>query len=73
MRRLAPSDAGEVQTQTGMDVTRNASITRLGIRLPDSLDRRHKAGVERLIDAMSREYLDERRIADLLAIVAVEA
>ena len=36
------------------------------------LRRRHKAGVERLIAEMSREYLDETRMAQLLEIVSAE-
>ena len=40
--------------------------------LPEVLARRHKAGIERLMDEMSREYLDQRRLDDLLALVAAE-
>jgi superfamily II DNA or RNA helicase len=49
-----------------------AAAERRGFELPEVLERRHKAGVERLLEAMSREYLDARRLADLLAIVAAE-
>jgi superfamily II DNA or RNA helicase len=42
------------------------------LALPDALARRHKAGIEQLMDEMSREYLDQRRLDDLLALVAAE-
>jgi hypothetical protein len=41
--------------------------------LPDLLARRHKAGIEQLMDEMSREYLDRRRLDDLIALVEAEA
>jgi hypothetical protein len=40
--------------------------------LPDILARRHKAGIEQLMEEMSREYLDQRRIDDLVALVLTE-
>jgi superfamily II DNA or RNA helicase len=49
-----------------------AAAERRGFHLPEFADRRHKAGVERLLDAMSREYLDARRIAELLEIMNAE-
>ena len=52
-------------------VTRDAAVTRLSDP-PQSLHRRHKAGIEQLIDEMSREFLDQRRMNDLLALVAIE-
>ena len=39
-----------------------------GAKLPDSLARRHKAGIEQLMLEMSREFLDQRRIDDLIAL-----
>jgi superfamily II DNA or RNA helicase len=53
-------------------VAKDAAITRFNIPLPESLDRRHKAGLERLLAAMAREHLNARRLADLLAIAAAE-
>jgi SNF2 family DNA or RNA helicase len=55
-------------------VARDAAVLRLiarGIPVPPELKRRHKAGLERLIAEMSGEYLDERRMADLLALVGI--
>lgn len=48
-------------------------LRRVAGDLPDVLARRHKAGIEQVIDEMSREYLDQRRLDDLLALVASEA
>jgi superfamily II DNA or RNA helicase len=56
-------------------VTRHAAFTRLHARdaaLPELLARRHRAGIEQIIEEMSREYLDQRRIDDLVALVAGE-
>lgn len=56
-------------------VTSQAACVRLAKRvaaLPEILQRRHKAGIERIIEEMSREYLDQRRIDDLVALVAGE-
>jgi superfamily II DNA or RNA helicase len=50
----------------------NAAFRNLRAELPDVLARRHKAGIEQIIEEMSREYLDERRLGDLLALVAAE-
>lgn len=49
-----------------------AAAERRGFTLPDALDRRHKAGLERLLDAMSREYIDAARVAHLIAILEAE-
>ncbi|HWW60721.1 MAG TPA: DEAD/DEAH box helicase, partial [Thermoanaerobaculia bacterium] len=46
-----------------------AVVERFGIEVPASLERRHKIGVERLLAEMSREFLDERRVAELLALI----
>lgn len=53
-------------------VARDAAITRLPVDPPEILARRHKAGIELLIDEMSREYLDHRRLDDLVALVTAE-
>lgn len=45
---------------------------RLRLQLPKSLFRRHRAGVELLLNEMTGEYLDESRVADLLAILDAE-
>lgn len=52
-------------------ITRDAAVTRFP-NPPDILYRRHKAGLEQLIDQMAVEYLDERRMNDLLALVELE-
>ena len=36
-----------------------------GLASPPALPRRHRAGVERLIEEMAREYLDEERVREL--------
>lgn len=43
-----------------------------GRELPDLLARRHKAGLEALMNEMSCEYLDARRLDDLIALVRME-
>lgn len=53
-------------------VTAQAAIAKIPLPLPDTLDRRHKAGLERLVAALSRGVIDSRRLADLLAIAAAE-
>ena len=53
-------------------VTAQAAIARLPLSLPDTLDRRHKAGLERLLATLPRDTLDLRRLDDVLAIVAAE-
>ncbi len=42
------------------------------LALPEFLARRHKAGVEQLMEEMSREYLDQRRLDELIALVLAE-
>jgi superfamily II DNA or RNA helicase len=51
-------------------LARDAAYLKLAERwpLPDSLKRRHKAGIEQLMLEMSREYLDQRRIDELIAL-----
>lgn len=53
-------------------IAKDAAITRLHAAVPDFLLRRHKAGIEQLIDEMSREYLDASRIAHLVALAELE-
>lgn len=43
-----------------------------GVRVPPQLGRRHRAGIERLIAEMSREFIDMRRIDDLLELIGAE-
>ncbi|MBV8515827.1 MAG: hypothetical protein JO197_00340 [Acidobacteria bacterium] len=45
---------------------------RAGLVLPDSLARRHRAGLELLMEEMAHEFLDARRLADLVALVDAE-
>ncbi|HEX6095820.1 MAG TPA: DEAD/DEAH box helicase [Thermoanaerobaculia bacterium] len=53
-------------------VTREAAITRLRATVPDALFRRHKAGLELLIDEMSREHINDVKIAYLVALAQEE-
>ena len=53
-------------------VTKEAAITRLRANVPDFLMRRHKAGLELLIEEMSREYLDDAKVAYLVALAKEE-
>jgi superfamily II DNA or RNA helicase len=43
-----------------------------GLTAPPGLPRRHRAGVERLIEEMSGEYLDEKRVRELAAVLERE-
>jgi len=61
-------------------VARDATVVRLfaalekrGLATPELLARRHRAGVERLLGEMSREYLDAGRLEELLALLRVTA
>lgn len=53
-------------------IAAGSAITKFPVTLPDTFDRRHKAGLERLIAALSRDVIDPRRLADLVAIAAAE-
>jgi len=57
-------------------VARDCAFLRLraatSLILPDQLARRHKAGIEQLIEEMSREYLDQRRLDELVTLVRSE-
>jgi superfamily II DNA or RNA helicase len=48
------------------------SLRAAGIAGPPEIARRYRAGVERLFAEMSREYIDERRLRDLLALLEGE-
>lgn len=54
-------------------LTRDAAITRLKLDGPEVLLRRHKAGLELLIEEMAREYIDDERIAHLVALAECES
>ena len=43
-----------------------------GLAIPPRLAARHRAGIERLFNDMSAEYIDERRLRELLALVECE-
>ncbi|MGN6184871.1 MAG: hypothetical protein ACTHQM_14595, partial [Thermoanaerobaculia bacterium] len=55
-------------------LSRNAAFHALHqrIALPLALAKRHKAGIEQLMKQMATEYLDQRRVDELLALVAAE-
>lgn len=73
-RALAPGGAGVSSPQPTLRprVAKDAAITRLRAEIPERLLRRHKAGLELLIEAMSSEFLDQRRLDDLVALVDLE-
>ncbi|HET7437153.1 MAG TPA: DEAD/DEAH box helicase [Thermoanaerobaculia bacterium] len=79
-RRALRASASETTVPTLRPrLTRDAAAVRFlraaeraGLTAPESLARRHKAGIEQLLDAMSREYLDARRIEELAALIAAE-
>jgi superfamily II DNA/RNA helicase len=70
----APSPRETVPTASTLRprVTKAAAITRFPVALDDRFERRHKAGVERLIASMSHERVDLATLADLRAIVDAE-
>lgn len=49
------------------------ALQRAAGELPDLLARRHKAGIEQLMEEMSREYVDRGRIEELIALAETEA
>jgi hypothetical protein len=55
-------------------VQREAAIVRLMERweVPERLLRRHKEGIERLILALSGEYLDERKLHDFEELLRID-
>lgn len=48
------------------------SLERIGVDVPDAIERRHRAGLERLMIEMAGEFLDVARVADLSALLAAE-
>ncbi|HEX2833640.1 MAG TPA: helicase-related protein [Thermoanaerobaculia bacterium] len=58
----------------GPRLSRDAAFHALRARvaLPHALAKRHKAGIETLMKQMATEYLDQRRVEELLALVAAE-
>jgi len=53
---------------------RDAAAVKLLNRLrdaPPQLGRRYPAGIERLFEQLAGEYLDDRRLAELLALLPV--
>jgi superfamily II DNA or RNA helicase len=78
-RALRPAVTPSVSVGAGAlrpRVSRDAAVVRFyaalekrGLATPELLARRHRAGIERLIGEMGREYLDARRLEELLMIV----
>lgn len=48
------------------------TLRKAGIAPPADIARRYRAGVERLFEEMAQEYLDERRMCDLLDVLRSE-
>jgi superfamily II DNA/RNA helicase len=76
---IAPGRAEEVPNMLRPRLTASSAAIHLieaarrsGFALPETVARRHKAGLERLLDEMSREYLDRRKVDDLIALLAAE-
>jgi superfamily II DNA/RNA helicase len=42
---------------------------RLGLGMPETIERRHRAGLERLLAQMAGEFLDARRVAEAAALI----
>jgi superfamily II DNA or RNA helicase len=71
-----PRDCATAQPTLRPRLTKSAAFLRLseaaeraGLILPDTLARKHSAGIEQLMNEMSGEYLDRQRLADLLALL----
>jgi superfamily II DNA/RNA helicase len=77
-RVLASKEQAMVPSQTTLPprLVSDSAYLRLraatALPLPEVLARRHKGGIEQMIEQMSREYLDQRRLDDLVALVATE-
>jgi superfamily II DNA or RNA helicase len=69
-RVLVTREAASAQGTMRPRLAKGAAYLELARRweLPESLARRHKAGIEQLMLEMSREYLDQRRIDELIAL-----
>lgn len=72
LKRAAEGCGAPLKVTLRPRVTANAAIVRFVDLVPDSLFRRHKAGVERLLAALSTESLDERKLRDLAEVLALE-
>ena len=48
------------------------ALRRRGLRPPDGIAARHRAGIERLFSEMATEYLDDRRVSDLTEVLERE-
>ena len=78
-RPARPSCPWPCTTTLPRRLTRDAAAVRMirllerqGIPVAQSIERHHKAGLERLIEAMTSEYLDQQRIERLFAALASE-
>ena len=76
LNRAAASDGGNPDSLALLPphIPHGAAAAALARRLrgaPPQLARRYPAGIERLIAELSTEYLDERRITELLALLPV--
>lgn len=77
-RLLAPhvSTPGHIRPTLPARLTSDSAYARLraatDLALPEVLARRHKAGIEQWMEEMSREYLDQQRLDDLVAIAERE-
>lgn len=79
-RRTLRRGAGQASPGSTLPprLTRDAAAGLIGrierrcIRPPQTFERRHKAGLERLIEAMTREYLDASRLAYLFRMLDLE-
>lgn len=67
-RMLVTREATSARSTMRPRLAKGAAYLELARRweLPESLARRHKAGIEQLMREMSTEYLDQRRIDDLI-------
>ncbi|MDP9193702.1 MAG: DEAD/DEAH box helicase [Acidobacteriota bacterium] len=77
-RLLAPhaSALANIHPTLPARLTNESAYARLraatDLALPDVLARRHKAGIEQWMEQMSREYLDQQRLDDLVAVAESE-
>ncbi|HUP60850.1 MAG TPA: DEAD/DEAH box helicase [Thermoanaerobaculia bacterium] len=76
LKQQQPSNSPTQQPTLRPRLTKSAAYLRLNeaahrahLTLPDTLARRHPAGIESIMREMSREYLDRQRLDDLLALI----
>jgi superfamily II DNA/RNA helicase len=71
---VAASDSCDGAYTLRPRLPRDAAFTHLAARhaLPVELARRHKEGIEQLMHTMASEFLDQRRVDELLALIAAE-